>query len=94
MAPLAYACDRARRQVILCAVGRGMRSVAIHTMRRIRVNALPARQEAVKVIVEPAAVDDLLVAFRARVIAQLVQRDGRLVITAAVKRRQVLEALL
>jgi len=37
--------------------------VAIHTMCRIRVNALPARQEAVKVIVEPAAVDDLFVAF-------------------------------
>ncbi len=67
--------------------------MAIYTMPCFRVNALPAGQEEVKVIVEPARRDRVFVAFDARVITQLVQRDRWLVIVTAVVSEQILGAL-
>ncbi len=57
--------------------------MAIYAATSLGVNGLPTRQEEVKVIIETADRLDARVAFRARSVAELVERDGRVMITSA-----------
>ena len=80
MAAFAHRLYGRNAKVSLRRSGDGMRSMAIYAAAGLGINGLQARQKAMKVIVETGIRLDVGVAFRARFVAEFVERDGRVVI--------------
>lgn len=93
MTILAYLFHWRSLQVGLRGIRGWMRRVAVYTVRGIRVSALPARQENVKMIVKVRARKNIGVTLRARAIIQFVLRNRRAVIVPAIVGCQILGAL-
>lgn len=80
-------------QVALRGIARRMRRMTIHAVACVRVNALPARQQNMKVIIKPASRHDARMTLGARVVAQFDLRDRRIVIMADLVRSRIARAL-